>query len=109
MAQGFTSPVISPQPNSAVFSVLKFTVVTSGTPVQLSNTVVPDGFEVLIVADKNQNGTMFVANSSANTADATKRFELKKGDSLSLRINNLDLVWIDSTNNNRSIFVVFEG
>lgn len=101
--------VVVTSPNYPAFSVNQFTVVTSGTPLQLANTPIPDGILVHMIMDKNQSGTVYVANSSANTANAAKRWELKKGDTLSLRITNLDLIWIDASSNGRSIVVIHEG
>jgi len=71
--------------------------------------VVPDGFDVLIVMDKSQSGSIFVANSSANALLAANRFELKKGDSISLGVSNLNAIWINASNNNRDIHVLFES
>jgi hypothetical protein len=49
-----------------------------------------------------------VANSSANTADVTKRIELKSGESLNLNIDSLDLLWFDSSGNNTVALIVAE-
>ena len=107
MAQGFTSP--NARANLATFTALRFTVATAGTPVQLSNTPVPDGFDALVKMDTGQSGSVFVANSSANALLAANRWELKKGDAVSLGVNNLNAIWINSTNNNRDVFVIFES
>jgi len=97
-------------PNQSQFQVQVITVVTAGTPVQLPNIPVPDGVEVAIRAYEG-NGTkrIYLANSSTNTADPTKRLELRRGEAISLSITNTNLIYIDASGNGASIELILEA
>jgi hypothetical protein len=96
-------------PNQGAWMAKTFTVTTAGTPVNLSDTPIPDGYSVAIRGlIANGTGLIYVANSSANTAVAASRFILRAGDSIYLNINNLNLVWIDASVNGNGIEIVVE-
>lgn len=109
---GLSNPnvVVEPQPNATAFAVAVTTVVTAGTPVQLASQVVPDG-RALVVASDNANDpkkVIYVATSSANALDATKRVTLAPGGSVKLYVNNADLVWVDSNANGQKATAIVE-
>jgi hypothetical protein len=95
-------------PNSSAWSINPVTVATSGTPVQGPSVAVPSGAVAIQASTANGNKKLRVANSSANTADVTKRIELKSGESLNLNIDSLDLLWFDSSGNNTVALIVAE-
>ena len=91
-------------PNPIDFTARVATVVTSGTAIQLPSVVVPDGIMVVIRATaSNKNKKIYLSNSSANVADATKRLILAAGESIGLQVADTNVVWIDSDSNNASI------
>ena len=102
---------VSPFTNQAAFSVTQVNVPTAGTPVQAPTIVVPDGMSVSILADPSNanNAELFVATSSANALDPTKRIPLKRGQSVGLLVNNVNLVWLDASTNNQKAIIVVEG
>ena len=109
---GLSNPniVVEPTPNATAFSVNVTTVVTAGTPVQLAAQVVPDG-RALVVASDNANNTkklIYVATSSLNALDPTKRVTLSPGGSVKLYVTNADLVWVDSNENGQKAVAIVE-
>ena len=99
----------SPTPNASAFTALVFTVVTAGTPVNLTALAVPDGFSAVFRAHRsNGNKIIYLANSSVNTADPTKRVELRAGEIVQLTVDDLNLVWIDATANASKLEVAVE-
>lgn len=80
------------------------TVTNSGTPVQLSNTVVRTGvrsendFKPVIKAKSTNAGIItlgFTALEALNTD--SKHFKLQANEAIEINVNNLNEVWIDST------------
>ena len=100
----------SSQPNQAQFSVTEVLVALATTPIQASSIVVPDGISVSIqAAPDNGAAKIFVANSSVNALDATKRVELTKGQSMTLDITNTNLIWIGASANNKRALITVEA
>jgi hypothetical protein len=109
MAQRMGSP-LNAVPNKANWRAKTFTVATAGTPVNLDDIAVPDGFSVAIrAAIANGANLVYVANSSANTASATNRFILRAGDTIILNITNYNLIWIDGNANGVIIESIIEA
>ena len=99
----------SATPNASAFLVSVVTVTTSGTPVNVASQVIPNGFSVAIRAYRgNGSKVLYVATSSVNTADATKRVELKSGETVSLMVDNANLVWLDASGNGTKAEVLTE-
>ncbi len=98
-------------PNNPQWRVESHTVVAAGAPENLQSIPIPDSVSVVIRAKlSNPKGSkVYVANSSANALDATKRIELSPGESLSLYITNTNLVWIDATANGLGVDIVAEA
>ena len=89
--------------NTPTWRAKVFTVTTAGTPVQLNDLTVPDGYSVALRAlIANGAGLIYLANTSANTASAANRFILRPGDAIKLHISNLNLVWIDGSVDRKS-------
>ncbi|MFA5091695.1 MAG: hypothetical protein WC483_03845 [Candidatus Paceibacterota bacterium] len=84
-------------------------VTTAGTPVQLGHNPVPNGVKICIKAKKANTGTIYIGNSSANAkiANATC-FSLAANEAISLSVDNLNDVWIDSSVNGEGIEFAFE-
>jgi len=84
--------------NAAAWAVAFVTVVTAGIPVQGPVVSNPINSEILIYAPRsNGNKRLFVATSSANALVANSRIELRAGESLSLKIDNANLLWFDAS------------
>ena len=102
--------VVTPTPNRAAVTFRTVTVVTSGTFVQGPTVTVPDGFALFtkVRTTNTGNPTVFVANSGVNTGISASRMELKKTESISLKIDNMDLLFFDSNANGVVIELVAE-
>jgi hypothetical protein len=72
------------------------TCAVPGAPEQFPSVTVPDGVTVLLEAPTTNTNTVYVAGSSDNALLTGKRKALAAGDSLSLRISNLNVLWINS-------------
>jgi len=92
------------------FKVLRKTVTTAGTPIQLGTNVrVPDGVMLVIKAMTTNTGTIgvgptaFYANLNNNEC-----FRLSAGQSVSIDVDQLDDVWIDSSQNGEGVELLWE-
>lgn len=95
--------------NFTTFTAQVVTVVTHGTPVQLPNIVVPDGASLSIRASVGNGGKkILLADTSANTGIANSRLTLAAGESVELRVQNTNAVWIDASANNASVEFIVE-
>ena len=93
------SIVVAATPNRSAVSFRTVTVVTSGTPVQGPSVTVPDGFSVAVKNRITNAGspTGFVANTSGNTANATVRTEMLKGEAFAMFEDNYDNFFFDAS------------
>lgn len=84
--------------NSNAIKTFQKNVTTSGTPVQLTATIVPDGVSVVVKAKKGNTGDITVGGSSADALNSgTTFFRLQPEQSISYQVGNADQIWIDST------------
>jgi hypothetical protein len=102
--------VTEPTPNATAFTIQNTTVTTAGTPVQLPSIVVPDGRALVVASDGGNNvkNVVYVATSSVNAGDPTKRVTLAPGNSVKLYVTNANLVWVDSSANGQKVNVIVE-
>jgi hypothetical protein len=85
---------VSPNPNRSSWIPLALDP-GPGVPAQLSADPIPDGF-ALVIKNRSTNVTgtvIFVSNSTINLSFPTARVELQVGESMSLYIDNMDLVF----------------
>lgn len=103
-------PVIAdPPPNKSSVTFRTVTVATAGTPQQGPTVTVPDGFALLIRLRITQGAVEGrVSDSSANALDAAKRMEMVIGDSISLKVNNMNLLFFDADTNGTVFELVAE-
>ncbi len=79
-------------------------VTNAGTAEQLPDVEIPDGFKAIIAAKPGNTGYIYFGNSKENAESATNRFDrLEAGDSIPLAITNLNLVWIDASQDGEGI------
>lgn len=72
-------------------------VPSSGTPVQLS-TETAETTTVVIYAETDNSGYIVVGDTTVVAATATRRgIPLAAGDSITMNINQLHYVWLDTT------------
>lgn len=91
--------VVTATPNRSAVIFRTVTVVTSGTPVQGPSVTIPDGFSLAVKNRITNTGTPtgYVANSGANTADATLRTEMLKGEAFAMFEDDMDNFFFDAT------------
>jgi len=72
-------------------------VTVAGTPVQLPDIVIPDGFKAIILAKPGNTGFIYLGTSQVQAQDATSYFDrLGAADSITFQITNLELLWINA-------------
>lgn len=76
------------------FAVGEATVAAAGTPVQLPDTKVGQGCDLVIKAKRNNSGTIKVGQSSSEALAG--KFLLEPNEAIKLRIDNASKVWIDA-------------
>lgn len=73
-------------------------VTTSGTPVNLTTTEIPDGAALVVKAKTGNTGTITVGNSSANALNTgTAHYKLTAGQAIAVQVQDVNAVWIDAT------------
>jgi hypothetical protein len=68
----------------------------AGTPVQLPDVTIPDGFSVTLTPLPGNGGIIYAGNSAADVLDTLKRVALDSGQPRSWPVTNLNLIWIDA-------------
>jgi len=68
------------------------TVGTVGTAEQLPALVVPDGFELVVRALPDNTADIYLGKSKAKAESAADRVTFSKGNGLTLKVNNANLV-----------------
>lgn len=98
---GIEGPVqTTPSNNPSTFKIETISIATPGTPQQFTATTIPPGSVAVVRADPNNSGgdRIFVANSAANTAIAGSRIELRRGESVTLKVASSSNIHIDANN-----------
>lgn len=85
--------------NPSTFVKDEVLVVESGTAVQGPNLVVAPGKQMVVMANRNNMATLFVANSEASVANAQLRVALNAGESLQFSLQFANAVWFDASAN----------
>jgi len=84
-------------------------VTTAGTAVQLPDITIPNGFKVIIMAKPSNTGYIYLGNSKVSAEDSSSRFgRMEAGDSITLQITTLKLVWFDSSEDSEGISYIVE-
>ena len=89
-----TIPVVS---NRETFITGEKTVTTAGEAVQLttSSIPIPNGFQLTIIAKPGNTGTIYIGNREEEAEGGSKFDGLSPGLAASLRITNVNLVWVN--------------
>ena len=86
-------------------------VITPLTAVQLPSNIISKSFELVIKAKSGNTGTIYVADNEADAkagghADA---YELSAGETISYRVTNTNILWIDAENAGEGVTFTVEG
>ncbi len=91
--------------NRSSFIVDQVLVTTAGTAVQLPDVEIPDGFFAIVMAGPGNDGYIYPGESKAiaqyNHANDICRLEA--GDSIPVQLTNLNLVWIDASEDGEGV------
>lgn len=96
-------PYFFTQPNKDNFITLQVKVQNSGTPMQLPDVKIADGFLLVVKAKKGNTGVISIGRTKSAAVNTTTRpnntnpFTLEANESVKLAITNANKVWIDST------------
>jgi hypothetical protein len=89
------TPVIVPNKNTWRHG--QKIVTTAGTPVQLPDLEIPDGYAVTVIAKTGNSGYIYLGKSQADCANSVLRFDgLSAGLAHSLKVKNLKEIWVDA-------------
>lgn len=104
-------PVEVTVPNQPAFSVSQVTIGTAGTPVQGPALPIPANVALAIQADPAMASSrrLYIANSSANALDATKRITLSAGQTITLSVTDANLVWFNGSHNGVAALLLVEA
>jgi len=84
-------------------------VTTAGTAVRLPDVVIPDGFKVVVMAKPTNTGYIYLGASKVAAEDSSTYFNrLEAGDSITLQITTLKLVFINSSVDGEGITWIVE-
>jgi hypothetical protein len=93
-----SSAGLTPLVNRPALAMGQKNVPTAGTAVRLPNIQIPNGFKAVIMAKPGNTGYIYLGTSKAGAEDTSTRFDrLEPGDSISLQITTLELVWVDAS------------
>lgn len=84
------------------------TVTTAGSPEQMPDVAVMVENDVTIKALDTNTGSVYISDSSANAGNSNKRFSLTAGQSVSVNIDNLNALFINSDVNGEGIEYITE-
>lgn len=83
----------------------EFTITAPGTAERLPDVDVPDGFDVVIRGHPDNTGYIYVGTTKIQAEART--MPLGPDDSYSLRVTNVNLIWVDiQVLNEKGIYVV---
>ena len=97
---GNAKSFLTGQKNVATAGVAE-TVVAASTPI-------PEGYEVTVQAKEGNTGIIYLAESAAKAQDPTQAKTMKKTDSVTLRVDDLVKIWIDSSVDGEGVEYIVE-
>ena len=94
-----SSAIVGVAPNRESFVTGQRDVTTAGVAEQLttSSIPVPDGFGLTVVAKPDNTGYIYIGRSKGDTEGTSKFDGLSAGLAVSLKIKNVNLVWVNSS------------
>lgn len=85
------------------------TITTAGTAIRMPPIPIPEGFAVTILAKPANTGTIYLGKTKEDAENASVRFDgLAAGLAISLRINKLNEIWVNTDTNGDGISWIME-
>ena len=92
-----------------MIGTLQQNVTTAGTPVNPPATAINSGIPIVIKAKRANTGDISIGNSSVNALNtAPNRFRLAANEAVSVRVANLNEIWLDTTVNGEGVEILYE-
>jgi len=91
------------RPNRPSWDHGQKTVTVPGTAQQLPDLVVPDSFELVVRALPGNTGNIYLGKSQEKAESATDRLTFSKGNGITLKVKNADLVWVYAAVDNEGV------
>lgn len=83
--------------NKLTFATGQKDVTTAGTPEQLDDLAIPDGFKLTVIAKPGNTDVIYLGKNKGDCANNKRRFDgLEAGIAVSLRVKNTNAVWVDA-------------
>jgi hypothetical protein len=100
--------VLTNETASTVFSIEEVNASEGGTN-QSAGVIVPEGVKILIKAFDSNTGVVTVGYSSATALNTTTyNYRLLNLEAITLQVDNINKIWIDSTASSDKVMVSFE-
>ena len=107
LASAGFAPVV---PNKESFITGQRDVTTAGVAEQLttSSIPVPDGFQLTVTAKPGNTGYIYVGRSKGDAEGASKFDAISAGLAVSLKVKNVNLVWVNSNTDGDGVSYIVE-
>ena len=99
--------IIRPLLNATSIFTDSMDVAIAGTPEQLPDQLIPDGYSVTVRAKHTNNGLVYPGGSSA--AALAHNIALLKQESVSYKVSNVNIIWVDSQINGEGVEISVES
>ncbi len=95
--------------NKPAFATGQKDVTAAGTPEQLDDFPIPDGFKLTVIARTGNTGYIYLGRTKGDCANNKRRFDgLGAGLAVSLRVKNANAVWVDADNDGEGVSWIVE-
>ena len=98
--------IVKPLLNASAVYTGSAVVVTAGTPVQLPDQLIPDGYSVVVRAKRANIGLVYPGGSAA--AAAAHNIALSRKELVSYKLSNVNIIWVDSQFNGEGVEISVE-
>ncbi|GAI50527.1 unnamed protein product [marine sediment metagenome] len=95
--------------NKPTFATGQKDVAAAGTPEQLDDFPIPDGFKLTVIARTGNTGYIYLGSTKGDCANNKRRFDgLEAGVAVSLRVKNASAVWVDANVDDEGVSWIVE-
>ena len=86
----------------------KKTVTVASTAEQLASNAIPSGYDLVIKALADNTSPVHIATTKANAENDAVAYQLNKGETVTVRITNTNLIWVDANTSGEGITFIAE-
>jgi len=95
-------------PSATSWSVIVKGVAAPGTAEQFASHSVPEGMEIVLTARRSNSQNCYIADTQTNAQTAGSRKILVPSQSTSVRLDNLNKIWMDADSANDRVEAVVQ-